>query len=108
MKEFGKIIKSSFNLKYYDDLALRQSIEKMLSRIELMNRLAKAVFFSNKQEFKVATKEEQEKIIQCTANCFQSSLSRCLDSSFAYFKIINIGYDLACPTFFEAFQSLLP
>ena len=44
MKEFGKIIKSSFILKYYDDLALRQSIEKMLSHIELMNRFAKAVF----------------------------------------------------------------
>ncbi len=65
MKEFGKIIKSSFILKYYDDLALRQSIEKMLSHIELMNRFAKAVFFSNNQEFQVATKEEQEKIIQC-------------------------------------------
>jgi TnpA family transposase len=37
----------------------------MLSHIELMNRLAKAVFFSNNQEFQVATKEEQEKIIQC-------------------------------------------
>ena len=65
MKEFGKIIKSSFILKYYDDLALRQSIEKMLSHIELMNRFAKAVFFSNNQEFQIATKEEQEKIIQC-------------------------------------------
>ena len=65
MKEFGKIIKSSFILKYYDDLTLRQSIEKMLSHIELMNRFAKAVFFSNNQEFQVATKEEQEKIIQC-------------------------------------------
>lgn len=31
MKEFGKIIKSFFILKYYDELALRQSIEKMLS-----------------------------------------------------------------------------
>ena len=65
MKEFGKIIKSSFILKYYDDLALRPSIEKMLSHLELMNRFAKAVFFSNNQEFQVATKEEQEKIIQC-------------------------------------------
>jgi len=36
-----------------------------LSHIELMNRFAKAVFFSNNQEFQVATKEEQEKIIQC-------------------------------------------
>lgn len=65
MKEFGKIIRTSFILKYYDDCNLRQSIEKMLSHIELMNRFAKAVFFSNNQEFQVATKEQQEKIIQC-------------------------------------------
>lgn len=65
MKEFGKITRTAFILKYYDDIELRQSIEKMLSHIELMNRFAKAVFFSNNQEFQVATKEEQEKIIQC-------------------------------------------
>ena len=59
------IIKSSFVLKYYDDLNFRQLIEKMLSHIELMNRFATEVFFSNNQEFQVATKEEQEKIIQC-------------------------------------------
>lgn len=45
--------------------ALRQSIEKMFNHIELMNRFAKAVFFNNNQKFQVATKEEQEKIIQC-------------------------------------------
>ena len=44
---------------------MRQSIGKMLSHIELMNRFAKAAFFSNNKEFQVAPKKEQEKIIQC-------------------------------------------
>ena len=65
LKEFGKIIRTTFILKYYDDLELRQSVEKLLSHIEMMNRFAKAVFFGNNQEFQVATKEEQEKIILC-------------------------------------------
>jgi TnpA family transposase len=65
MKEFGKITRTSFILRYYDDLELRQSIEKLLSHIELMNRFSKAVFFGNNQEFQVATKDEQEKIILC-------------------------------------------
>ena len=65
MKEFGKIFRTEFILKYYNDLELRQSIEKLLSHIELMNRFSKAVFFGNNQEFQVATKEEQEKIILC-------------------------------------------
>jgi hypothetical protein len=33
--------------------------------MEMMNRFAKAVFFGNNQEFQVATKQEQEKIILC-------------------------------------------
>jgi TnpA family transposase len=64
-KEFGKIIRTGFILRYYDDLELRQSVEKQLSHIEMMNRFAKSVFFGNNQEFTVATKPEQEKIILC-------------------------------------------
>ena len=64
-KEFGKIIRTAFILRYYDDLELRQSVEKQLSHIEMMNRFAKAVFFGQNQEFQVATKQEQEKIILC-------------------------------------------
>ncbi len=41
-KEFGKIIRTAFILRYYDDLELRQSVEKQLSHIEMMNRFAKA------------------------------------------------------------------
>jgi TnpA family transposase len=63
IKEYGKIIKSGFILKYYDELALRQAIEKQLSRIEMVNRFSKAVFFGNNQEFSVGLKEEQEKVV---------------------------------------------
>lgn len=63
MKEFGRLVKTDFILRYYDELTLRQSIEKQLSRIELVNRFSKAVFFGGNQVFGVATKEEQEKII---------------------------------------------
>lgn len=63
LKEFGRLVKTDFILRYYDELTLRQSIEKQLSRIELVNRFSKAVFFGGNQVFSVATKEEQEKII---------------------------------------------
>jgi hypothetical protein len=64
-KEFGRTIQTIFILKYYDDLALRQAIEKQLSHVELMNRFLKVVFFGQNQEFQAVTKEEQERIILC-------------------------------------------
>jgi hypothetical protein len=54
-----------FILKYYDDLALRQAIEKQLCHIELMNRFSKAVFFGQNQAFQAATQKEQEHTILC-------------------------------------------
>jgi hypothetical protein len=52
-------------LKYYDEVLLRQNIEKQLNRIELSHRFAKMVFFGNNQELKYATKEEQEMAVGC-------------------------------------------
>jgi TnpA family transposase len=65
LKEFGRIIKSIFILTYFDDVELRQRIEKQLNRVELSNKFSKAVFFANNQEFKHGTKEEQEIITAC-------------------------------------------
>ena len=65
MKEFGRIIKTLFVLKYYDDLELRQAIEKQLNSVELSHKFAKAIFFGNNQEFNVESKEEQEIIVNC-------------------------------------------
>ena len=76
IKEFGKIIKSIFLLKYYDELELRQAIEKQLNKLESSNKLAKAVFYGNNQEFQYATKEEQciaescKRLIENTIICW--------------------------------------
>lgn len=60
LKHVGRIYKSIFLLKYIDEVELRQSTEKALNRIEQSHQFAKAIFFGNNQEFKIATKEEQE------------------------------------------------
>lgn len=65
LKEFGRIIKSLFILTYFDDMRLRQRIEKQLNRVELSNKFSNAVFFANGGEFNVATREEQEIATAC-------------------------------------------
>ncbi len=59
LKEFGKIIKTLFLLKYIDDIDLRKQIQKMLNKIEGSNKLANAVFHGKDKEFKYAGKNEQ-------------------------------------------------
>ena len=65
LKEFGRIMKSNFILTYYDDLELRQRIEKQLNRVELSNKLAKAIFFANNQEIQEGDKDEQDLTAAC-------------------------------------------
>lgn len=65
LKEFGRIMKSHFLLTYYDDMELRQRIEKQLNRVELSNKLAKAIFFANNQEIQEGLKEEQDLTAAC-------------------------------------------
>ena len=60
LKAFGQIVKSLFILRYADDLALRQSIERQLNKAELANRFTRAVAVGNPREFTQAEKEEQE------------------------------------------------
>ena len=60
LKAFGQIIKSLFILRYIDDLALRQAIDKQLNKVELANRFTRAVAVGNPREFTQAEKEEQE------------------------------------------------
>lgn len=64
-KEFGRLIKTQFILTYYDDLELRQRIEKQLNKVELANRFSKAVFFASNQEFQYDSLEEQEIATAC-------------------------------------------
>ncbi|MBD8348366.1 Tn3 family transposase [Dysgonomonas sp. HGC4] len=45
LKETGRIYKTSFLLRYCDELPLRQEIEKQLNRMELTNLFSNAIFF---------------------------------------------------------------
>lgn len=65
LKAFGQIIKSLFILRYVDDLALRQAIEKQLNKVELANRFTRAVAVGNPREYTQTEKEEQEVAEAC-------------------------------------------
>lgn len=65
IKEFGRVIKSLFILTYFDDVKLRQRIEKQLNRIELSNKFSNAVFYANNSEFKQGSPEEQNIAVAC-------------------------------------------
>jgi TnpA family transposase len=64
LKEFGRIIKTVFVLKYIDDVSWRQTIEKQLNKGELANKFATAVSFAN-QEMTEAYQEDQEVVAMC-------------------------------------------
>ena len=59
LQEFGRIIKSQFILTYYDDVTLRQQIQKQLNRVELSNKFSYAVFFDD-QEFQDVEIQDQK------------------------------------------------
>ncbi len=65
LKEFGKIVKTIFILKYVDDPEFRQSIEKQLNKIESAQKFSKAISFGHNQEFMQGEKEEQEIAAGC-------------------------------------------
>jgi TnpA family transposase len=65
LKEFGRMPKSLFILKYVDDPAFRQSIEKQLNKVESSNRFSKAVSFGHNHEFVQSEKEDQEIAESC-------------------------------------------
>ncbi len=65
MKAFGQIIKSQFILSYLDELELRQAIEKQLNKVELANKLTRAVAVGNPREYSQGEKEEQEIAESC-------------------------------------------
>ena len=59
-KEFGKIPKTLFILKYRDDCQFRQAIEKQLNKVEGANKFSKAISFGHSHEFIQSEKEDQE------------------------------------------------
>jgi TnpA family transposase len=60
LKEFGKIPKSDFILRFIDDVELRQAIEKQLNKGESANKFSKAISFGNHHDFLYGEKIEQE------------------------------------------------
>lgn len=60
LKEFGRIPKSDFLLRYIDILELRQIVEKQLNKGENVHKFTRAVSFGNNQEFLYGEKLEQE------------------------------------------------
>jgi TnpA family transposase len=61
LKAFGRIIKSTFILRYYiGDVELRMAIENVLNRVELGNRFTRAIAVGNPREFSAGDREEQE------------------------------------------------
>jgi TnpA family transposase len=65
LKEFGKIVKTIFILKYVNDPEFRQAIEKQLNKGESAQKFFKAISFGNNQEFAQSEKEEQENAEGC-------------------------------------------
>ena len=65
LKEYGKLEKSIFLLKWIDLLDLRQAVTKQLNKGESANRFADAICFSRNQEFLYAEKTEQEMADGC-------------------------------------------
>jgi TnpA family transposase len=60
LKEFGRIPKTLFILKYRDDCQFRQAIEKQLNKGEGANKFSKAISFGHNNEFIQSEKEDQE------------------------------------------------
>lgn len=65
LKEFGRIYKSTFILKYIDDLEVRRSTVKAENRIEQSHQFAKAVLVGGNLKLNYSTKEEQELALAC-------------------------------------------
>ena len=65
LKAFGKIIKSLFILRFIDDVALRQAIERQLNKIEHAHRFTRAVSVGNPREFIQVEKQDQEIAESC-------------------------------------------
>jgi len=64
LKEFGRIIKSIFVLKYIDDVTWRQIIEKQLNKGELANKFGSAISFAG-EEVTEAYRDDQEISAMC-------------------------------------------
>lgn len=64
LKEFGRIIKSHYILRFIDDPVLRSAVQKQLNKSESGNKLDKALAIG-RPDYMQTTKEEQEVVESC-------------------------------------------
>ena len=98
MKAFGQIIKTLFILRYIDDLALRQAIEKQLNKVELANRFTRAVAVGSPREYTQTEKEEQEVAEAC---------NRLIKNSIICWNYLYLARQIDKTTDLEAKENLL-
>lgn len=65
LKEFGSLLKTQHILKMITDEQTRRYVQKMQNRVELGNKLSKAVFHGQNGTLRVSTDEEMERIMLC-------------------------------------------
>ena len=65
LKEYGRIHKTLFILKYVTNVEFRQAIEKQLNKGENSNKFSRAVGFDNNQEFLFGEKDQQDIAENC-------------------------------------------
>lgn len=65
LKELGRLLKSTFILNYIDDEELRVSITKQLNRVELGQKLGRAVFYGRSGSLHVGTVEDMQRVVIC-------------------------------------------
>ena len=76
LKAFGKIIKSTFILRYIDEVELRKAIERQLNKIEHAHRFTRAVSVGNPREFIQAEKQKQVILSAGRLSCRLSPTAR--------------------------------
>ena len=107
LQQLGRVYQTIFILKYYDELELRQMIEKQLNKVERSHQFAQAVFFDNNREIRQELKEEQDTTMNCRIiiqnsiilwNCLQLSrqLIECKSEESLQNKIELIKGGSAC------------
>jgi TnpA family transposase len=66
LKEFGRVIKSIFMLKYFDDVELRQTIEKQLNKGELANKFSGAISFADQNILEAHSVDQEISVMRRT------------------------------------------
>ena len=103
MKEYGKIIKTIYILRYIDSVKLRQAIQRQLNIIELSNRLSDAVSVGNGGEMIFLTHREQL-IADACKNLIKSALV-CWNYLYATKYIQSLRSDKEKTAFIEKMKS---